>query len=140
VYNTVHTPLTFRLVEPEEMTSLSRDRLLSATADGATHTLTAGVIPLLCINFQKDVHNDFKVVSPCTLHGTLKLMELCKSRCYSIEVSVLGRSHNSFHDCSVTKLSKLLSDVPFHGGATLAVYIDCQQALLKFRNLIIFRF
>ena len=58
---------------------------------------------------------------------------MCKSCCYAIKVSDLGWSHNGFHECSVAKLTKLLSDVLFHGGATLAVYIDCQLALPLFR-------
>ena len=37
-------------------------------------------------------------------------------------------------------MSESLSDVLFHGGATLTVYIDCQQALPEFRNSIITRF
>ena len=49
-------------------------------------------------------------------------MELYRSCCYAINVSDLGCSHNGFHDCSVAKLSKSLSVVLFHGGATLVVY------------------
>jgi hypothetical protein len=64
-------------------------------------------------------------------------MELSKSFCYAMKVSDLGWSHNGFHECSVAKLSKLLSDVLFHGGATLAVHTDCQQALSELRNFII---
>ena len=67
-------------------------------------------------------------------YGTLQIVLLCN------EISDLGWSHNGFHKCSVTKLSILLSDVLFHCGATLAVYIDCQQALPELHYFIITRF
>jgi hypothetical protein len=54
-----------------------------------------------------------------------------------MKVSDVGWSHNGFHECSVAELPKLLYFVLFHGGATLALYIDCQQALPELRNFII---
>ena len=81
-----------------------------------------------------------KVYCSFMLQWILNLIELCKSCCYAISVSVLGWPHNGFHECLVTKLSKLLADVLFHGGATLAIYIDCQRALPELCNFIINRF
>ena len=132
---TVRNTLTLRRVGTEVMHRRSRDRLPSAAGDDHAQR-----VERMCTCIRKYDRNDFEDV--LFLHATvnLNLMELCKSCCYRIKVSVLEWSHNGFHDCSVTKLSKLLSDVPFHGGATLAVYIDCQQALPKLRNSIITRF
>jgi hypothetical protein len=67
-------------------------------------------------------------------------MEECKSRCYEIKVSDLGRSHNVFHECSVTVLPSFISEVLLQYCATLVVYIDCKQALPELRNFIITRF
>ena len=79
----------------------------------------------------------FKVCCSCMLQWMLNLMELDKLCCYAIKVFDFGWAHSGFHECSVRKLSKLLSDVLFLGGATLAIYIDCQQALPELRNFII---
>jgi hypothetical protein len=73
-----------------------------------------------------------KVYISCMLLRMLNLMELCKSCCNAINVSDIGWSHNRFHEFSVRNLSTLLSDVLLLGGATLAIYIDCQ---LKFPEL-----
>ena len=69
------------------------------------------------------------VYCSCVWRWKLNRVELYRSCCYAVNVSDLGCSHNGFHECSVAKLSKSLSVVLFHGGATLVVYIDCQLAL-----------
>ena len=79
-----------------------------------------------------------KMYCSCMLQWILNLMELSKSCCYAIKVSVLGWYDNIFHACSVAKLTKLLSVVLFHGGATLGVRVDCQRALHWFRNFLLF--
>jgi len=94
---------------------------------------TQGEWNVLVPVFENMLVKTSKVYSSCMLQWMLNLMELCKSCCYAIRVSDLGWSHKSFHEYSVRKLYTLLSDVLFHGGATLAMYIDCQQALPELR-------
>jgi hypothetical protein len=92
----------------------------------------------VCVSVYEYTHVlTLKVYCSWMLQWMLNLMELCKSCCYAINVSVLGWSDNGLHECSVTKLSKLPSDGLFHGGATLAVFIDSQKALPRFPNFII---
>jgi hypothetical protein len=64
VYNTVHTPLKFRRVGSYSyiLNWRSHDHALSATGDGAAHTLTDDLLPPMCIGIQKYVRNDFKGV------------------------------------------------------------------------------
>jgi hypothetical protein len=93
----------------------------------------------MCISIQKYVRNDFKGV--LFLYVTVNVEPYGNEPfllLFAINVSDLGWYHNGFHECSVAKLSQLLSDVLFHGGATLAVYIDCQQALPELHNFVIF--
>ena len=94
-----------------------------------------------CVSVSKNMFlMTLKKCCSCMLQWKLDLMEMCKSCCYAMNCYDLGWAHNGFHECSVRKLSKLLSDVLFHGGATLAIYKDCQQALTELRNFIITRF
>ena len=65
------------------MNRRSRDRPLSATDDGAAHTLTEGFLLLMCIGIQKYVRNDFKgvlflfVTVNVEPYGIVHIMVLC---------------------------------------------------------------
>jgi len=86
----------------------------------------------MCICIRMYARND--------LRGVLFLCVTVNVEPYGTVQIVLLWSHNGFHERSVTKLLKLLSNVLFHGGTALTVYIDCQQALPELRNSIITRF
>jgi hypothetical protein len=70
----------------------------------------------------------------------VKLYGMVQSCFYAIKICDLGRSHNVFHECSVTVLSNFISEVLLQYCATLVVYIDCKQALPELRNFTITRF